>query len=83
MEFSVYILANEKGNFYIGQTNDLERRLVQHNDVEKSSWAAQRGPWRMIYTEAFDSRAEAMKKEKALKSLKNKDKIKAYIEGAR
>jgi len=79
MEYFVYIVANKNEDFYIGQTNSLERRIAQHNDTTRESWASRRGPWKIQYQEKFSSRSEAMKKEKHLKSLKNKDRIQKYI----
>ena len=79
MKVALYILENKEGNFYIGQTNDLDRRLAQHNDTSKVSWAARRGPWELIHTEVFETRAAAVTKERALKSLKSKSKVKDYI----
>lgn len=74
--YIVYILqSTSSGVFYIGQTNNLERRLEQHNDASKKSWASKHGPWRIFYTETFSTRLEAMRRERYLKSLKSREKI--------
>lgn len=83
MDFSVYILVNEAGSFYVGQTNSLNRRLSQHNDAKRAGWTSSRGPWKVVHMETFSTRAQAMKKEKYLKSLKNKNRIGEYIAGWR
>jgi len=83
----IYILENLAGQLYIqlyiGQTNDLQRRLNQHNDTARSGWTANRGPWKIIFSESAFTRVEGMKKERYLKSLKNKARIRAYIAGWR
>jgi putative endonuclease len=66
LAFTVYVLQNPAGRLYIGQTADLERRLLQHQSGE-SRWTAARGPWELAHTEDFPTRAEAMAREKALK----------------
>ena len=70
--FFVYVLFSEAcGKRYVGQTDDLERRLREHNDplsnVRKFT-SRNAGPWRLVWSEMFDSRREAMAREKWLKS---------------
>ena len=66
--FHVYILQSSADNrFYIGMTNDLSRRIHEHNSGQTPSTKG-RGPFKLIYTESFGTRAEARKKEKFLKS---------------
>ena len=81
--FIVYILENKLSRIYIGQTNDFERRLAQHNDPVRNSWASRRGPWKIVSTNLFSSRKEAMACEKYLKSIKNRDKLLKHIAGWR
>ena len=70
--FFVYILRSEtSGKFYTGQTNDLNRRLLEHNDPSHNSakyTTKNKGPWVLIYQEEFPARSEAMNREKWLKS---------------
>lgn len=71
MYFHVYILyslANDR--FYIGQTNDLDKRIERHNKGSVKSTKAYR-PWKIVYCESFETRAESMKREGHLKSLKS------------
>ena len=65
--FTVYVLQNDQGQLYIGHTADLARRMAQHAAGE-SRWTASRGPWELALTESFPSRAEAARRERALKS---------------
>jgi putative endonuclease len=81
MEFFVYILKSLKdGHFYIGQTNNLTNRLLRHNNGEVAS-TKNRRPIVLIYKESFQSRAEAINREKYLKSLKSSVYIKNKIIG--
>ncbi|MBT3935798.1 MAG: GIY-YIG nuclease family protein [Bacteroidetes bacterium] len=64
--YYTYILQNPGKKFYIGQTNNLNKRLSRHNNnIVKST--NNRGPWTVVHSEIFPSRAEAMKREKQLK----------------
>ena len=67
MAFTVYVLRNLEGRLYIGHTHDLEQRLAQHQSGT-GNWTKRRGPWTPVYTETFATRAEAMRRERALKS---------------
>ncbi len=70
MLFFVYILKSTKDNkFYIGQTNNLEKRLLRHNSGKVTA-TKNRRPFILVYKEEYKSRAEAMQREKYLKSLK-------------
>ena len=67
----VYVLQNPDGKLYIGQTDNLDRRSVQHNDpaytlTQKTKRF--RGPWKLVYSEEVLSRSAALTREKALKS---------------
>lgn len=70
--FYTYVIKNEKGKIYIGQTEDLEKRLLRHNLQLKSKARSytkiNRGKWLLVYKEACRSRVEAIKREKFLKS---------------
>ena len=71
--FYVYALYSSKFNkIYIGQTCDLTNRLIEHNSG-KSFYTKRFIPWEIIYTEEFETRGEAMKREKQLKSQKGRE----------
>jgi putative endonuclease len=74
MNYFVYILYNEKNDkFYIGQTNDIERRLTEHNSGETNYTSKYSGEWRVVYKEEFVDRTGAIKRERFLKNQKNKN----------
>ena len=62
MIYFVYILTSLKDSKrYIGMTSDLNRRLSEHNSGKVKS-TKNRNPLKLIYTEEFESKEEAMKR---------------------
>jgi putative endonuclease len=86
MSYFVYVLANSDGKTYIGQTDNLARRLAQHSDPEcRTTFYTKRNPglWRVVYKEEHVTRQEAMKRERQLKSGSGRRFIKSLLEKAR
>ena len=70
--FYVYILRSKKDNsLYIGQTDNLERRLVDHNGG-LSKYTRKKIPWVLIYFEKYKTRTEAIERERFLKKQRNR-----------
>jgi len=66
--FYVYVVRSEKlGQYYIGQTDNVERRIREHNS-RKSFFTSRADDWKLIYYEAFTTRSKAMTREKRLKT---------------
>jgi len=66
--FYVYVLQSKSdAGFYIGFSTDLRRRLKEHQQG-KSFATSYRGPWRLIYYEAYLEEADALGRERFLKS---------------
>ena len=77
--FYVYILYSVVvDRYYIGQTSNLEQRVVRHNNGE-NKYTKFGIPWKLVYKESFDSRAEAMEREKKLKSSESRDILRKEI----
>jgi putative endonuclease len=78
-KYFVYMLESLSKRHYIGITTDPQRRLVEHN---AGSTTSTRGfcPWKMIYTEEFNSRSEACKREWHLKHAKGREEKLDIIE---
>ncbi|MCA9277041.1 MAG: GIY-YIG nuclease family protein [Phycisphaerales bacterium] len=72
MTYWVYVLFSEAADRrYIGQTDDLNRRVDEHNDPSHNSMkftSKHPGPWVLVHSEQFETRSEAMRREKRLKS---------------
>ena len=75
-----YVLECRDSSFYAGYTNDLEKRIKAHNDKKGAKYTRFRTPVRLIHSETFETKSEALKKEYAFKQLTRKQK-EAYIEG--
>ena len=80
--FHVYVLQSEKtGEYYRGSTGNLENRLNLHN--EGSSRATKHAcPRKTVYSEELPTRAEAMKREKYLKTGKGREEIASILRKA-
>lgn len=70
----VYILECRDGSLYTGVTNDIARRLQQHNDGNGARYTRSRRPVRLRYHEQCDSRSTALLRECALRLLSRKEK---------
>lgn len=79
--FEVYVIYNkEAGKIYVGQTNDLKRRVEEHNwHTIKGFTARFRTEWILIYTESLATRSEALTRERQLKSGNGRGFIKQFI----
>ena len=82
--YYVYVLENEKCLRYTGQTENLEDRLIMHNDtsVQKARFhrtTYKKGHWTVIFVKEFETREEAAKFERYLKTGKGRE----WLERAR
>ena len=69
MQFYVYILRSRKDRtLYVGHTNNLARRIWQHNSPGKKTYTSGRGPWDLVHFEVYESRIQAVGRELFLKS---------------
>jgi len=74
----LYILKCGDNTLYTGITNDLKRRIHQHNKGIASRYTRSRLPVRLLYHERHRSRSLALKNEYAMKQLSRTEKVK-YI----
>ena len=66
--YTAYVLRSERTRkHYYGHSKDLENRLKSHNYGKVRSTKSGR-PWKVIYSEVFDSKSEAYRKELFFKS---------------
>ncbi|MFH1457417.1 MAG: GIY-YIG nuclease family protein [Patescibacteria group bacterium] len=71
--YYVYIIYNnDHDKFYIGQTNNINKRIIEHNSGVSKYTSKYSGKWMMKYTESFDNRTDAIKRERFLKNKKIK-----------
>jgi UV DNA damage endonuclease len=75
-DWFVYILRAADGSLYTGVTNDLERRIGQHNAGTASRYTRGRLPVRLEYREVRNTKGAALKRELAIKALSRQAKEK-------
>ena len=77
--FFVYILeAQESKRFYIGQTNNLAKRIKRHNQGRNLSTRAFI-PWNLKWWKDYQTRAEAVRVEKILKGIKKRAGLEKFV----
>jgi len=80
MEFYMYIIFSSKlDKFYVGSTNDVVRRLADHNRG-KSGFTRTGIPWVLKYSEKFNDRASAVRREMEIKKRKERKYIELLID---
>jgi len=73
--WQVYILRCRDDSLYTGITNDLERRLRQHNHGSASRYTRSRRPVTLAYREAAANRSQASRREAEIKKLNRRAKL--------
>ncbi|MFH0980530.1 MAG: GIY-YIG nuclease family protein [Planctomycetota bacterium] len=80
LPFCVYVLLSEKdGNFYVGMTEDLPRRLDEHFNG-RSAATAPRRPLTLIHCEFYITRSDTERREQYLKSAKGRRTLKLMLQ---
>ena len=76
-----YVLYSQKYNkIYIGYTSNLQQRLRSHNELATKGWTIKFRPWQLIYKEEFETKSDALKREKQLKSYQGRTFIRNIID---
>lgn len=70
----VYILRCADGSLYTGWTNDLKRRVKAHQSGHGAKYTRSHGPVELVYSEELADKAEALKREYAIKQLTHAQK---------
>ncbi|MFA6079640.1 MAG: GIY-YIG nuclease family protein [Candidatus Omnitrophota bacterium] len=77
--YHVYILKSQlDGKLYTGHTDNLERRLFEHNSGKVKS-TAPRKPFMIVYSETLPTRSEARWRERYFKTASGKRKLKSSL----
>ena len=69
-----YIMECKDGTYYTGWTNDLEKRLKDHNNGKGAKYTKARLPVSLVYYEEFHTKEEAMRREYVIKRMTRNEK---------
>jgi putative endonuclease len=75
LNWVVYMLECADKSLYTGITTNLERRLAEHEAGKGARYTKGRGPFRLVYSETCAGRAEATRRETAIKLLDKAKKL--------
>lgn len=75
-----YILECKDGTYYTGWTNNLDKRLKDHNEGKGAKYTKPRLPVSLIYYEEFQIKEEAMRREYVIKHMSRSEKGKLISE---
>lgn len=70
-----YIVRCGDGSLYTGWTNNLEKRIRDHNAGKGAKYTKSRLPVVLVYYETFETKQEAMSREFAIKRMSRKEKM--------
>lgn len=72
--YCCYIVQCSDGTFYCGYSNDVSKRVDTHNKGKGAKYTKTRLPVKLVYTECFETKSEAMKREYQIKQFTRKQK---------
>jgi len=75
----IYMIQDDKGKIYIGSTNDVSRRLSQHQNGHTQTTSRMKDK-KLVFVQKFETLEDARKIERKLKKLKRKDYIEKIIQ---
>ena len=81
-KYYIYMLRCADGSLYTGWTTDPEKRAAAHNAGKGAKYTRSRRPGELVYSETFDDKIAAQRREYAIKQLSRREKEK-LIEGDR
>lgn len=71
----VYILECADGTLYTGWTTDIQKRVQTHNAGKGAKYTRSRRPVKLVYTETFESKSDALRREYQIKQLSRAQKL--------
>ncbi len=80
MPFYVYIVRCHDASYYVGHTDNLEKRIANHNSGQLSAYTRKRRPVRLVWLDEFQTREEALARERQLQGW-SRAKKEALIAG--
>ena len=75
-DWVVYMVRCRDGSLYTGITNNIDKRIAEHNDSNATAakYTRSRRPVTLVYQESLPSKSAALKRECAIKKLKKAEK---------
>lgn len=80
MSYFVYMLLCQDGSFYLGSTNDIEKRFRAHQSGKGANYTRSHKPVRVVYTEELPDKSAALRREHELKKLTHQAKHRFTID---
>jgi predicted GIY-YIG superfamily endonuclease len=74
LSYYVYILRCKDGSYYTGHAKDVERRFEMHKKGRGAKYTQMHEPEKLVYIEEFESRGDAMRRERRIKTLSHNKK---------
>jgi putative endonuclease len=81
--FTLYLIQNPKGVIYTGYTTNLDLRIKEHKNGKPGNYTYKRGPWELVYSEVYETKDEASKREKFFKSGQGRALAKRLVSTSR
>ena len=75
LDWIIYILRCADGTLYTGITNDLDRRMSEHETGQGARYTKGRGPFQLVYQETRQGRGDASRREMEIKALRRDRKL--------
>ncbi len=80
-DWIVYILECADQTLYTGITNDLDRRIHEHENGSGAKYTRGRAPFKLLYSEIHSSKSQALKREAEIKSFDRAKKLQLAVPG--
>lgn len=81
MFFTYILYSKARDKFYIGASENPEERLKKHNNKNKG-FTNQSQDWKIVFTQSFPTKSEALDYERKIKKWKSRKKILHLIDGS-
>ena len=75
MPYFVYLLQCKDGSIYTGITTDVTRRFAEHKNKKGGHYTGSRGVLKILYTEKYPTRSEALRREAEIKRWRREKKM--------
>lgn len=73
--YYTYLLLTEKGSFYCGYTDNIEKRFQKHLSGKGAKYTRANKPVKIAYSKEFETKSDAMKEEARIKKLSHCQKL--------